>query len=513
MPYPCAGGCRTLLPINGQTCPACKTKQELQARLDRRVGAPVPSQGGASYICAGGCGAKVFVSGQTCSSCAVKQAVGGLKAAPVAVAVAPALMPGALPAGAVLGMKCRKNGELAWIDVVHNSTLYVLKGTSVELEATCTGGAPDLRALVRLDTAQWSGEGGPATSKNKIVGLNFNSASLAAPKSVTVTYGGQAVTVNFIVYTLNIVSTPDDNFVGRSQSDVGVGEIVHLSFNTVPAGITAANAGGLKWRFQNGTPNNRQTLGLLRKPAALTDPENTGLADFFAPVRTHAADAAFQTSVEVTVELMIVSGPSIGPAAEKTYRVHKPQAHMRRDAGQPLQHWNPPPGNSPVASAGFFGVIFFTPKEVSFRELRWREGTGVMKAWGKCTDGEVGMRHRPTAFGDAVHGTITDGDSNSGCTVNQLDNVRTGGSGGPIPFGASPTTPVGGKEWPIIWQYTYKELVGNTWKDDWIDMQKAIHKGVMYENGRFTQFKGHIGCVNCMKEISIDLDDPLHNWP
>ena len=57
-----------------------------------------------------------------------------------------------------------------------------------------------------------------------------------------------------------------------------------------------------------------------------------------------------------------------------------------------------------------------------------------------------------------------------------------------------PTTPVGWKKWPILWEYTSKNLVTNEWTNDWIERQRGHHIGTMYENGRLAIFKGHVEC-------------------
>ena len=67
------------------------------------------------------------------------------------------------------------------------------------------------------------------------------------------------------------------------------------------------------------------------------------------------------------------------------------------------------------------------------------------------------------------------------------------------------------RQWPIDWEYTYADLDpahpegGTTWTTNWVEIQKALHTGTQYENGRFEIFKGHVGCSECMKPVVQDL--------
>jgi hypothetical protein len=499
--------------------------------------------------CAGGCGAMVFTLGETCSNCKAKAMKTGLKQtggpqkfvppplSQVNVAlnptvippkpVAPTLAPGQLPGGAVLNLKCRGRGQLAWIDVANASTLYILNGTVVEFKVDSTGGNVVLRGMIKYESATWGGTipGAAGSGPTKSITCSTNSTSTLNPSTVTVTFGGQTQTVNVIVYTLNIVSTPADNFASRSKTDLGVDERVGLSFTTTPVGVTAVNAGGLLWRIPGGMVAARDTTGLLHDAGTHTGaPANDGLADYIAPNRTHAAGQQIQPSKEVRLQLSVVAGPSIGLGPEQQYRIHKPAAHMTQAPATALMHWNQ---GVAEPSAGFFGQIFFAPKNVSFRTLRWREGTGTMESSGVLAGMEHGLVHAATAHGDALHGTINGGNLATGCYVNQVDTVRSGGNpsvrssgnpGGAVVTSGSRSTKVGQKKWPIKWEYTYAALDaanpngGTNWTNDWIAMQLAHHIGTQYENGRFEIFKGHVGCSECMTAISRDLDHP-HNWP
>lgn len=474
------------------------------------------------FPCAGGCKTMVFNNGETCSNCKMKAIRGGLKATVIPPKpLAPMHNPAALPMGANLVMKCRKSGQLAWIDVANNSTLYVLKDTTVQFKADSTGGGA-AAATVSYETTQWGGTAPSANGAGATKNITFsaNSATSASPSTLTMSFSGQAIQVNIITYSLNIAYTwidPLDNFVNRSQTELGVDERLSLSFTTTPVGVTAVNAGGLLWKFAGGIIADRDTVGLLHNATThVAPPANTGLADFIAPCRTAPA-GQLQTSKEVALQLSVVAGPSIGLGPELKFRIHKPAAHMVQEPGTNPMHWSP--GGNPLPSAGFYGRIYFAPKDVSFRTLRWREGTGTMVSSGAMAGDEAGTVHGTTVHVDDVHGTLDHGNANTGCYVNQIDKVRSAAQTYVVPATmASPITEVGKKQWPIQWEYTYAALDathpegGDGWTTDWIKMQVAHHTGTLFQNGRFEIFKGHVGCADCMKPISRDLKDP-HYWP
>ena len=93
--------------------------------------------------------------------------------------------------------------------------------------------------------------------------------------------------------------------------------------------MSAADAGGLLWKFKAGAVAARDTVGLLHNATTHTGtPANDGLADYIAPCRTHEAGKTVPTSKDVTLQLSIASGPSIGLGPELDFRIYKPTAHM-----------------------------------------------------------------------------------------------------------------------------------------------------------------------------------------
>ena len=448
------------------------------------------------------------IPGATCPFCRFGAPTGlrGVARAPVA---GPAqVVPGALPVGAQIAIKCARVGQVAFVELDPAKPLYVLRGTRLEFRATTAG--PGGHG-VSFATATWSGSAGAVgqgASKQVHFAANATSNSLASGKTVTLTLGGQTVTIAAIVFELRATAQIQDNFAGRSTADLGVDERVTLGFTTTPAGVTADQAGGLRWRFADGSVANRDTVGLFHDPGTNTAPPahvNTGVAKYIAPCRTSPARVAPVPQHPVKLKLSIESGVCAGEGPEIGYTIHSPNAHMRERVGGARRHVHGRP------SCGFKGEIFLTPRNVSFRTLRWREGVGQMKVSGNVPAAWMGLAHPTTAFGDASHGTVNDGDINNGCTVNQLDDVWSGSFAYTVPDRASPRNVVGTQEWPIEWEYTYPILPAGGWSNDWIAMQKAYHRATLYEDGAIAMFKGHVRCAtgDCMAmPVRKEIDDP-----
>ncbi len=108
--------------------------------------------------------------------------------------------------------------------------MYVLKGTTVTFKVT--GSSPLDGQLIPLEK-HWSVEGEGAIllseTPNDVVQIKFDEVSPDAStfktvivKSDDISDTGQIIKV--VVYDLIPVMTPDDDFEGRSQTDVGIGE-------------------------------------------------------------------------------------------------------------------------------------------------------------------------------------------------------------------------------------------------------------------------------------------------
>jgi hypothetical protein len=99
----------------------------------------------------------------------------------------------------------------------------------------------------------WKGSAGAAGQGNTIkVVFPSYSADIADTKTVTATLGGNTITANVIVFDLFPILIPKDNFPGRDLDAYGVCEFINLSYKTVPAVISEADLGGLRWIIEKG---------------------------------------------------------------------------------------------------------------------------------------------------------------------------------------------------------------------------------------------------------------------
>ena len=214
---------------------------------------------------------------------------------------------------------------------------------------------------------------------------------------------------------------PQDNFGGRSLVNFGVGEIVDLSANINPPALTAANIGSLRWSLEGGH-------GRLSR------------------VRTRAGTARYTARQRgpVNLRMSVLRGPYAAVVANVNITVVQP---ANTSYLQPINNWRAP---APNLQVGFEANIFLEPRDVSFQNIRWREGT----ARGIGTGYFAGQnpRHRR---GNWM--TVGAGNSATGCQVNATDTVQTA-TNSPRNFpGDPPGTPPhhipGTFTWPIPWQY------------------------------------------------------------
>jgi hypothetical protein len=369
-------------------------------------------------------------------------------------------------------------GQGPYADVTVNNIIHVMKGTTLSFKL--------------------AGPGLPPNSMPQAVTKTYaqTSASTADLKDQVVSCGNVNMTVRAVVYELTLVSTPLDNFAGRSQTDLGIDERVNLSFTVAPGGVTAAQAGGLKWAVHSETfgPKNG---GTLQKSATDKGPVSAdGTAHYIAPYMLSSAALTFPPGAlspapislrkTVTLKLEVQTGPSKGKHVTKDFTIHVPQAEMLDNRNQHQHVQNFP-------SAGFRGDIYLRPRSVSFRTLEWREAGGLAKAYATATPNlkggyfvyDHGKPHHPTGtnpsggkFTSEVR-TVADGDATNGCWVRQLDTVWSGydaafSNANPI----VPSTMV----WPIYWQY---RVAGGADKS-WNTFQKAEHKAEMAADGSVT---------------------------
>lgn len=402
-----------------------------------------------------------------------------------------------LPMGATLALQARVGiGTFAAVNL--GADLFIPLGTTVEFKAVATGAA----VPVNFASAAWSGtSGATGTGATKSVLFNAASAAKNSRKAVTVSFSNQTVTLQCVVYTLTPTVTFVDNIGGaHSANELGVDERITLGFQTTPVGITAAEAGGLKWSVSGLI--DRKKDGIVQQAADKNSaPLEDGAGYYIAPYLTGDAGQALPASKNVQIRLSICNGPLKGCGIDKTFRVHLPIAHMKKMVNTEKHFQN-------YASAGFQGEIFLFPRTVSFRTLRWREAGGRPVHTGPfSTQSWANATHKPTTFeGQAATDMPVDaGNAANGCKILQIDSVFSGAIAYTAPNPANDATVVGTYTWPIYWQYRPEDLG----KEPYIRFQIAHHVATMYQTGRMVMYKGHDPAVNCA-ECTARTDKALN---
>lgn len=459
----------------------------------------------------------------------------------VAQPPAPAHAP--LPAQQI-GISWKKAGQQALTPLAANSVVYVRKGFYVEFHATAAGAGP-----VQLSKASWTGTAPGAIGGGQVRSLRFTENSQtkdrASGKTLALSLMGQSVSVTIIVYEIKPDPVIEDDFAGRSQTDLGVDERVMLRFKTEPQGIGALELGGLRWGFKNAVPN-RDTVGLLCDPSnglLLAPDDQSGVAKYVAPCRTSPSGTKPPAATkDVTLTLSISNGIFSGPVLNLSYKIHHPTGHMRIEKPGKYKHIQG------QASAGFLGVPILLPKKVSFKTLRFREGNGMSIVSGELVDLGFGTSDHATSGEDGSYYTrgVSKGNSSVGSLVWMEDRVYSGGVAYAPPAVVNPNRQVGQATWPINWEYTYPNLIkngqslalsglaetppaivgvnhewevdntANKWANDWIFLSVARHIATLYENGKMKMYKGcgEASCDVCKdthKEFDM-ADAEVSGW-
>jgi hypothetical protein len=214
---------------------------------------------------------------------------------------------------------------------------------------------------------------------------------------------------------LHGVLTADDNFSGRSQTRFGLGELIYLSFTANPA-RSARYLGGLRWFLLNGQ-------------GTVSSHGNDGLGTFLAGA----------SPGRVRLQLRVLSGPHVGSVPIVQFDVVAPSdAYMVQEPGTPLFHI---PG---TCSIGFAGLTYFLPKDVSFKNVQFREDT----APANCSGFFMTLNNTVHPRGDWF--AIGSGNIATGCRLSVPDSARL------APSEHAPLTPPyrpGEFHWAIPWQY------------------------------------------------------------
>jgi hypothetical protein len=273
-----------------------------------------------------------------------------------------------------------------WYDV--SGTLYVLNGTTVTFGIDPVG-----------VSANWSGSSGASGSGNtNSVAFNNTSSSTSDFKTVVATVGSAQPTANVIVYDVIPVFTPQDNFVGRSTTSVGIGEIVNLSVTLNP-GISVSQAGSLTWESQSG---NGSVTGIN---------STNGTATYTAPFGSEADVLDVRVGPGTPSQNMTktVSTNVITPS--NLYHVRDPIHGITHTHGD----WE----------CGELRLAYLQPQTVSFATIIFREGTAVATATGFL----AGMNGNVHLVGPDV--TIGTCNVTTGCAVLGADDEVYSGQRGP----------------------------------------------------------------------------------
>ncbi len=332
-----------------------------------------------------------------------------------------------------------------------SGTLYVLKGSNVTFKAI-----PNPGEIWPNGKPTWGGTSG-ASGSGETTSVTFNTPSTSSGDYKTVTaICGNTKTANIVVYDLTGTFTPEDNFDGRSQTRYGLEEEVGLNFTTDPAGVTAAQAGGLEWTWSG--------------VGEVSNAGNDGNANYDAQ---HIAG-------EVTFRITVKSGPSkdqfksysktvVAPSG--SYMIQKPSSGIRHTTN--------------TCSAGFLGWSFLEPKDVSFSKLSRREGTctGTGTGFYAYINGDV---HEVGSWWP-----VSTGNSSTGCRVLTDDQIYSGSKSSPYSNGEF--------NWPIPREYK---------ADDGVPHQftTATHNQVADANGKCTIQKHGAG------PFSKNAADATSSW-
>ncbi len=339
-----------------------------------------------------------------------------------------------------------------------SGTMYVVTSTQVTFKAVP---APN-DAAWPSGSPTWTG----ASGKDDTATASFSSpsADLTHPTAVKAACGTSSATASVIVCDLIPVRTPEDNFVGRSDTRYGVGEILGLRLRTNPSGVTAVQLGGARWI---------QVIPISGSGSLTSSPAKDGTGTYICQ------DVASTAGSSVALQLQILGGPSNGKTANSSFSVVSPSNLVFTKVGAKYHV-------SGRASVGFWAAIYFRPVDVSFHNCLFSEDTcpSVMNGWYELKYPD-GITHEPAP--DPIQVGL--GDATAGCRVggvNTLDNILA------MPPGSDPPPPwaTGSFVWNIPERY---QVVGSP--SGWHQILKAQQKFTIDAVGTMAVSKQNAGPV------------------
>ena len=228
------------------------------------------------------------------------------------------------------------------------------------------------------------------------------------------------------------VLTARDNFASRSTTRFGVGEVVDLSFSSVPL-RAAGDFGGLQWFLVSGGG------ALAPGPGA-----NDGTATYTAPPTANA----------VQLELRVATGATAGRviSSHRITVVIPSGVRMVAVAGTAPSFggFGAPLIPAGTWGAGFQANVFVDPKDVSFQGVVFGEGTVTAVVTGSFFSPIAGRVHPVNTFGPGHAGNAATGTPVSP----PPDGIVTSGIAptGTLPF-FGPTCGAADFLWAIPWEF------------------------------------------------------------
>lgn len=226
------------------------------------------------------------------------------------------------------------------------------------------------------------------------------------------------------------ILTPLDNFTGRSTTRFGVGEVIRLSFFSLPP-RPAADFGGLQWHLATGG-------------GTLAGVTNVGTATYTAPAVAGA----------VRLELRVATGATAGRViSSHAITIVIPSGVNITEVPGTAPNFSPA-GPIPAGTwgAGFQGNVFVDPKDVSFQGVVFGEGTvaAVVTPAGSFLSLWAGLAHPVNTFGPGHAGNATTGTPVSP----PPDNIFSGSRGPAHRILGVPICGASDFLWAIPWEFS-----------------------------------------------------------
>ncbi len=277
------------------------------------------------------------------------------------------------------------------------------------------------------------------------------------------------ITLDVVVHQVESRFVPKEQFEGRSQQRLGLGEQADLSTIITPP-IALDQLGGLVWKISDRLDN------IFSGTLMATGP---GSAVFDATYKPSTA------GIKTPVLLQIATGPAKGhQLAEFLIEVVAPsEGYVELMNFLPIKH------TQGVPSIKFWCRLFVGPKDVSFHNIIFREGSSPCIGTGGYT---VEKNHpigewKNLGFGNIEFGTIVD--LKDGDEVKHED--------------AHPGIEPGTFRWEIPWEYSVPKKPGQDSPQPIqapIEFTKVIHSGSKNAAGDVTLQKG--GCGPYTKKLN-----------